>query len=311
MSCKWLNFELWLLSILRDSRIWLTQIYLLCVWYSFIFVSKNSLKHHIRIGMELLSPLEKLLAYGLSPCCIISSIFFSWIGSIFQFWSYFISISSQLNPGKWSYPFIRRLIRTVLQTSGDQRATHAINNSESDSRGLHKVRTKGVLTKNAESLKGNWRSFVQYASDNFAANHASKMHRFHPKVFRWQTTTQHTHLTWTYTIAMNSDYSIVSDTNKLLDQTPLLQQPRYRQQKNKCRKLQNKCYYQRERILLSLPIHLYYSGIRFISWSSGRLVLLWIRCGIVGWHLSSVCIGQYLGQFVSWPWRTSWTIKLL
>ena len=180
LSCKWLNFELWLLSILRDSRIWLTQIYLLCVWYSFIFVSKNSLKHHIRIGMELLSPLEKLLAYGLSPCCIISSIFFSWIGSIFQFWSYFISISSQLNPGKWSYPFIRRLIRTVLQTSGDQSATHAINNSESDSRGLHKVRTKGVLTKNAESLKGNWRSFVQYASDNFAANHASKMHRFHP-----------------------------------------------------------------------------------------------------------------------------------
>ena len=98
----------------------------------------------------------------------------------FQFWSYFISISSQQNPGKWSYPFIRCLIRTVLQTSGDQSATHAINNSESDSGGLHKVRTKGVLTKTAESLKGNWRSFVQYASDNFAANHASKMHRFHP-----------------------------------------------------------------------------------------------------------------------------------
>ena len=117
-----------------DSGISLTQIYLLCVWYSFIFVSKNSLKHLIRIWMELLSPLEKLLAYGLSPCCIISSIFFSWIGSIFQFWSYFISISSQLNPGKWSYPFIRCLIRTVLQTSGDQSATHAINNSESDSR---------------------------------------------------------------------------------------------------------------------------------------------------------------------------------
>ena len=88
-----------------DSGISLTQIYLLCVWYSFIFVSKNSLKHLIRIWIELLSPLEKLLAYGLSPCCIISSIFFSWIGSIFHFWSYFISIFSQINPDKSLHPF--------------------------------------------------------------------------------------------------------------------------------------------------------------------------------------------------------------
>ena len=65
--------------------------------------------------------------------------------------------------------------------------------------------------------------------------------------------------------------------------------------------------FSRERNLLSLPIRLYYSGFRFISWSFERLVLLWIRCGIFGWHPSSVCIGQYLGQFVSWPWRTSWT----
>ena len=56
------------------------------------------------------------------------------------------------------------------------------------------------------------------------------------QVFRWQTTTQHTHLTWTYAIAMNSDYSIVADTNKLLDQTSSLQQPRYCKQKNKCKK---------------------------------------------------------------------------